>query len=258
MTTYILNNVIYSLNSADYTATVMGMENEPDGLFDLTIPSMFDYSDNTYTVKYIGNSAFYASYVNSITLPNTILTIGVGSFSSSGLRIVVLPDSVTSIGDGCFSFSDLESITFSDSITTIPGDCCKSCQLLGKFDLAEVPVSPIILPSGLLNIGSQAFFAINFGSSAYNELFIPATVKTIGSNCIDIRNVIAEYSSLIIFDSPNTLESFGDNAFLTDNLSHIKIQYNNATSINSLNPTMLSLKATYFDPIPNEIGRAHV
>ena len=118
---------------------------------DVAIPSTVTYNGTTYSVTYIGWSAFEdCSSLTSVTIPNSVTSIGEQAFyGCSGLTSVTIPNSVTSIGDYAFSgCSGLTSVTIPNSVTSIGDDAFRGCSGL----------TSITIPNSVIFIGEQAFY----------------------------------------------------------------------------------------------------
>src|ERR1035441_3822899 len=106
--TYTTNNGAITITS--YTG--------PDGT--VTIPSAI----NGLPVASIGDFAFAASGLTSVTIPNSVISIGDDAFlDCAGLTSVAIPDSVTNIGEGAFTLcSGLASATLGSGVASIGDD----------------------------------------------------------------------------------------------------------------------------------------
>mgnify|MGYP002624803382 CR=1 FL=1 len=103
---YDTNVWLQDLKSGDESADnvkVSGLEN-PSYSGSLVIPESVTYNQKTYSVKYIGYSAFEGcAGLTSVTLPNTLLTINRYAFKDcTGLSSFNIPASVTSIEADAF------------------------------------------------------------------------------------------------------------------------------------------------------------
>ena len=110
-------------------------------------------------------------YVNFEQL-TSLASIGNNAFRSCGLKRVKLSSSVTSIGSTSFyGCTKLIEVDFGDTqITDIPGGTSSgfmNCTKLKK----------VVLPSGLLSIGQNAFSA----TTSLEEINLPSTITSISS-----------------------------------------------------------------------------
>lgn len=125
--------------------------------YDLTIPSTVSYKDHSYTVKHIGNNAFYGNgykIYHDVVLPPTIETIGAQAFTSNW---------------------DMTSVTFASGQAPrlrVIGE--------GAFYNCRKMTTLFEMPSTLEEIGNNAFG----GCWALRGTFLlPENLKTIGSAC---------------------------------------------------------------------------
>lgn len=168
-------------------------------------------------VTSIGDSAFYDSGLQSIEIPESIVSIGNNAFRYAiDLRNIDLPNSVTSIGDGAFHDSGLQSIEIPESVTSI-----------GANAFSETGITSIDLPNSITSIGNGAF------SEMYNlsSVVIPGSVVNIGEGLFEtegskLTSVVIEdgitYISNRMFAScdaltslsiPESVTSIGESAF---------------------------------------------
>ena len=77
---------------------------------DLIIPEII----NGYSVTSIKDSSFsYEELIDTVTLPQSIVSIGYGAFSFNNIENVTIPSSVTSVGNTAFNANQLDIIRFS-------------------------------------------------------------------------------------------------------------------------------------------------
>ena len=110
--------------------------------------------------------------ITRITLPDTITVYPRNLFRGSGITSYVVPTSVTSLGNGCFnSCKDMTSFSFQNNqtlATKIPDVFLAQSNSL---------VQDIIIPEGIVEIGSQAFAE----SQGITGVDLPSTITTLGS-----------------------------------------------------------------------------
>ena len=172
------------------------------------------------------------SKINSVTIPNTVISIGNRAFSScNGLTSITIPNSVTTIGDNAFSScSGLTSVSIGNSVTTIGNSAFYGCNGL----------TSVVIPNSVTSIGSNAFKGcggltsthisdlaswckISFGDESANplnyahhlylnnneitNLVVPNSVSTVGNyafvSCTGLTSVTL----------PNSLASIGNGSF---------------------------------------------
>lgn len=146
-----------------------------------------------YPVVSIGENAFKNASLSEIILPSTIKAILKNAFEGcSNLKEINLPDGLLYLGENCFKRSGLESIAFPNTITKISSNCCAYCANLREVafgngvekieyhafgdcsnlrevsfpdslesieadSFENVPLTVVILPSGLKEISHKAF-----------------------------------------------------------------------------------------------------
>lgn len=114
-------------------------------------------------VTKIRDAAFQGSgsYVESVTIPDTVTSIGNGVFLfNDKLTSIVIPDSVTEIGEYAFSQNkNLKSIKLSNSLETIGYRAFYQCESLKSIEL----------PSSLKTIGCRAFESSGLESVSFSE-----------------------------------------------------------------------------------------
>lgn len=186
----------------------------------ITIPSEVNYNSATYTVTKIGSCAFEAnSYLNSITIPNTIIIIDSAAFfDCSNLESINIPNSIIKIENMAFNgCKSLTTVTIPKSVMDIGETSFIHCTNLGTINVDYLNPNYCSVLGVLFNKTKTELIAFPAGKSATNYT-IPNTVTRIGSwafiSCISL-------SSITI---PNSVTSIGTRAFmLCANLSSIII-----------------------------------
>lgn len=159
----------------DLTVSVDGAVNKDTDK--IVIPQTIVYKGRTLTVTSVGDNAFsgssyyQASPLQSVTLPNTILSIGKYAFSYTSIKDIRFPSSLTSIGGGAFEGdTELCSIALPDNIEDIPSLCFAYC----------ISLKSIQWPKRLRSIGPGAFR----GCEALTNFTIPPSVVEISPSII--------------------------------------------------------------------------
>jgi hypothetical protein len=193
---------------------------------------------NGLTVTSIGEDAFYATSLTSVTIPGSVTNIGFQAFSgcSSLIAITVaatnlfysstngvlfdksqstliaypggiggsytIPNSVTSIGDVAFQGCILTNVTIPDSVTNI-----------GAYAFLGIGLGSLTIPGSVLSIGYGAFNSC----FALSNVIIDNGVASIGANafggCSGLRSVTI----------PDSVTSIGAGAFSQTSLTSVTI-----------------------------------
>ncbi len=127
-------------------------------LDNVVIPEVVTYNGNSYKVVAIGEAAFQACSMKTITIPNSVVEIREVAFRGSGyLSEVTIPESVTYIGNGAFqSCSSLASVNLG-SVAQIGLFAFRDCSNLKTIEI----------PSSVKSIGSSAFSGCTSLSGVY-------------------------------------------------------------------------------------------
>ncbi len=146
------------------------------------------------TVTSIGRCAFYATYIDKISIPEGVTVLEDGTFSVCyNLSSVTLPEGLTSIGAYTFiSCDELTSITLPSTLTTIGDEAFEGCTGL----------TTINIPNGVTRIGNSAFS----DCTGLTTIKLPKSVTHIGSNAF----YRCEMST---FDVPDSVKFIGQGAF---------------------------------------------
>ena len=117
----------YKLNTEEKTATLSRYSGSAK---EVCIPDSITYSEETFTVTYLGNSCFYnCTSLTSIDFPSSVTSLGNYCFKNcTSLTSINIPSSVTSLGDGCFKdCTSLTSIDIPSSVTSFGDYCFYGC-----------------------------------------------------------------------------------------------------------------------------------
>ena len=134
-------------------------------------------------VKYIGVRAFLGcKRLNSVTLPDTLISIGMGAFQESGLSSIIIPDGITSIPDYTFcGCSSLLDVKMPDSITNIGKYAFLDTALLSNQStdmkyvgnwLVQGSYGENKLKEGTVGIADRAFNNGSYSVSVSNGKFL--------------------------------------------------------------------------------------
>ena len=182
---------IYYNSISKSTAEVISGEEKYSG--EVVIPSSITVEGKEYTVKSIGNEAFYkCSGLTSVDIPNSVTSIGDYAFGGyTGLTSINIPNSVTSIGDcalfGCSGLKDVIIVnnmfvhlpeTYSghysipENISQIIGGAFYECKGLTSVTIPNSVTSienstfcrcsgltSVTIPNSVTSIGTYAFYS---------------------------------------------------------------------------------------------------
>lgn len=185
----------------------------------INIPSSVIYSNVTYAITSIGESAFVdCSGLIAITISPSVISIGSSAFRNcTGLKTIIIPPSVISIGNYAFqNCSGLTEINIPSSVTSIGTYAFYNCTELSNFSIPPlittirsntfancIRLVSIDIPSSVTSIGSSAFY----NCSRLESIIISSTVTSIGSRtfygCTGLSSV----------NIPSSVNSIGEYAF---------------------------------------------
>lgn len=183
------------------------------GESEIVIPSEID----SLPVTRIGKNAFYfISYIESVSLPDSLVEIGQGAFwGCSALTSVDFGSGVESIGVNAFFGTALESVSLPDSVTSLGERAFAQCRSLSELTLSEslteLPESvfydcealrAVTVPASVISIGEGAF-AMCYELSS---LKLGSNLKTVGKNAFHD----CPCSGVVI---PVGVEEIGEEAF---------------------------------------------
>jgi len=246
---------------------------------DLIIPEYVEYEGDSFHVSSIYERAFYnCSQLNSVTLPNSVVSIGKEAFSgcsnlttihlpdsittindytfcNTGLDSIIIPNTVTSIGASAFfSCKNLTSIVFSDSLKSIGSSAFSECSELEQANLPNSvtqighhafvvceKLKTVNIPTSLISIEPYTFYQC----STLTSVKIPESVVTIGTS--SFQQCIA-LSSVIISNSVTTIGSYAFSQ--CSSLSNIEIP---SSVISIENSAFMNCSALSIMRIPNTV-----
>ena len=155
--------------------------------------------------------------LETVTLPDTLLSIGYSAFSYSRLNSINIPDSVTDIGSYAFySCSILDDISISNSITSISDGMFGKCGWLNSVSIPNgvtsigdsafsgcTDLTDITIPDSVTSIGKSAFYKCE----SLTEITIPKNVTSIE---VETFCICPSLTKIVI---PESVTSFGNDAF---------------------------------------------
>ena len=191
---------VYKKNGNEYSVEAYIGSDE-----DVTVPSTY----NGLSVTKMSSAFCGHSWMESVTIPNSIKTISDHAFSGCILESLSIPASVTEISAKAFYGASVDNITVASGNTDYKIDegclieISTSTVLFGTSESTvpsyvkhigngafenRVGISEITLPSGLLSIGDYAF-----SKSDINNIVIPGSVTSIGEyafyECTSLESV---------------------------------------------------------------------
>ena len=198
------------------------------GLMGVTIPAgvtefqgAFAYCDDLSSVTFAEglteidmNAFMYCRNLTSVEIPDGVEVIGLEAFKNSGLQSVTIPDSVISMNKAFYNCTSLSSVTMGSDITHISNEAFYGCTSLKS----------ITLPDSLESIGTNAFSAsgltgvtIPAGVTSISKAFVGCESLTAVSFAAGTKNICIgalEYcTGVTSVTLPDSLESIGERAF---------------------------------------------
>jgi LPXTG-motif cell wall-anchored protein len=149
----------------------------------VTIPTEID----GYKVTTIGENAFNNKVIESVTIPEGIISIEANAFAGNHLSILKLPDSIVEIGDSAFAANNLFDIKMPTS-TVIYGDQVFADQQITKIvpfsnaDNREIELAGLISYVGRVTNGVEVTNVSNGVSFEPELLFYPDGTFTVPAN----------------------------------------------------------------------------
>lgn len=157
----------------------------------VTIPSSVPYYGNRYTVTAVGGGAFHGcTGLESITIPNSVITVGVGAFCNcTGLKEVYLEDGTQELHlaqsryganggmyfvHGVFYYSPLEKVYLGRDVTYPDPESFPTAPFQDKSTLKSVTIGDKVT-----KLGTKLFY---YCKNIEGELIVPDNVVTIGKN----------------------------------------------------------------------------
>ena len=157
-----------------------------------------DFGNNS-KLSSIGNNAFENMAVNSLKIPNSVISIGEAAFRScKNLTSLEMSNNITKISKYAFSNCiSLTSLEIPSSVTSIGEDAFYGCSNLKALNFEE--------KSNLTTISKNAFY----NCTSLTSLEIPSSVTTIGEKAFyDCSNL-----KVLNFEEKSNLTTISGSAF---------------------------------------------
>ncbi len=214
------------------------------------------------------------SYIDNISLPNTIIEIGVGAFRGCPIKEINIPLSVERIKTRAFNACDvLENVFIPENVYEIGYEAFSGCEKLVSINvstdsnyymsyegvlynlektiLIQYPLGKsrsFIVPNGVLEIADYAFSSgyYDFDDCILEEVVLPNSLQIIGKNAFYNRR---ELKSI---EFSKNVERIEDGAFWGCN-NLIDVYYNgseelwNATYVGMFNEPLQSANINYIN-----------
>ncbi len=163
------------------------------------IPETVTHEGKTYTVTEIANSAFARSRINSIIMPNTIITIYDEAFKESSVVNVTFSKGLKKICKSAFAASNIKEAILYEGLETIEENAFIG-SWTGYYYVGKMKT--LVLPTSLKYIENDAF-----NGQAFRKVIIPDNITEIKdytfSHCTNLDTVVL----------PENLQSIGNYAF---------------------------------------------
>ena len=126
-----------------------------------------------------------ASYIESVTIPNSVTSIGPGAFSGCfKLKTIVFPNSLKSIGAFAFTGIPLTSIVIPDSVTSV-----------GEQAFFYHDATSIVIGKSLTSIGKYAFYS---GRASVSSVYVPNCMVAVNSP----RPELPRFAPTVVVNTP--------------------------------------------------------
>ena len=128
----------------------------------------YDSRDNCNAVIETATSKLVANLPSATTIPTFVKIIGAYLFQESPINSIDIPEGVVTIERKAFASSDLNTISFPSTLTSIGDEAFGRCKNL----------TTIILPASISTIGSYAFESCKILRDVYNLATVPQTLDS--------------------------------------------------------------------------------
>ena len=180
---FVCGQFTYTTNSDSTVALVCRSTMNPYNVYgSLTIPSVVTDEAKDYFVSEIGDWAFFASHITSLSIPSTVKKIGTGTFAHAPLTTIEFAEGLENIATSAFFYcKQLQSIQFPWSLKTLDMGSFNGCSSLNSINIPSATT-----------INSYAFS----GCSSLENVIIGSKVQRFGdgvfNGCSNLTNLIIE------------------------------------------------------------------
>lgn len=148
----------------------------------------------------IGKRAFQYNALKTINIPNGVTNIDLLAFNGNCLETLEIPNSVTNLGNGAFTMNEISNLTLSNSTEIIPPA------------FAFNKLTTIAIPEGVTRIEEKAF-----SDNQLTKLNLPDSLKYLsGFNNNHLKTITI----------PKNVEEIGDRAFASNKMTSVNIPGN--------------------------------
>lgn len=187
---------------------------EAGGLF-ATSEETFETVTLPSGLKKLGANVFREAGLTEVDLPPELEEIGQAAFMMNSIETVVFPDTVSKIGSGAFATNPtLKKIVLSKNLTEIP-TAAFACS---DADHWMADLTSVVIPEGVIKIGSRAFAGNNF-----TKINIPEGVTAIGEYAFSTKNYLMLDDVECELTLPSTLTTIGNRAFRNKLISSVEL-----------------------------------
>ena len=174
-----------------------------------------EYSNGWTEIPVLG---YDASYLESVTFPNSLETISGLELSETKITSVTIPASVTSIGEGVFKNNE-----YLTELIIAPNS---HLETIGDEAFSSTAITSVTIPASVTSIGT----AFSYIGNLYSVTFASnSQIETI------VNTAFVEDYSLASITIPASVVEIGDYAFLDTGLQSISFESNShLTTIGSM------------------------
>ena len=193
------------------------------------------------STRMIADCAFIGADINSITIPDSVISIGERAFNScENLKSVSFGSGLKSIGARAFyGCASLESLTLQSGITSIGKSAFFNCSSLKK----------LVLPDTLISVGLNSFDGCRIEEASIPSIAIPfiskgylITVKVTSGESLE-DGAFSNSTKLTNLSIPDTIKYVGKEAFANCTSLVYKDDENGTYLGNSGNPYLILIAA---------------